>query len=204
MYKNGMNPYDGDIFHQSPLFLFFNNFLIQNLEQYLWVFFILVDLVTVIVLRKAAVEFIAKQVQQQNSIEKAENVDELLLNEKDVSTIPYYVAVVYLMNPYSILNCVGQTTTVWSNFLLALYFYGLSKKQIFLTVTVLALETQQNLYPFVLIVPAALYFCRDRMNAKLVFVQTIVMFVAVFLGVNYLGFMFFSDFNFINSTYGFM
>lgn len=135
----------------------------------------------------------------------AEGTEEIHIKIEDKTNIPFYVAVAFLFNPYSVLNCVGQTSTVWSNFLLAAFFYFLSKKQNIPTVLALALETQKNLYPFVLIVPAALYFSKEenKLN-KFQFVRTIFMFILALAGVNYLGHGIVGNWSFLDATYGFM
>lgn len=127
-----------------------------------------------------------------------------MITKVDLESIPYYVVVSYLMNPYSILNCVGQTTTVFSNFLLAAFFYFLAKKQKLLTVLVLTLESQKNLYPFVLIIPAALYFSTGVKKRMANIFTTIGLFLGTVILVNYLSFLVLKDWSFLDATFGFM
>lgn len=116
-----------------------------------------------------------------------------------------YVAMAYLFNPYSVLNCVGLTTTVWSNFLLAGFFYFLSRKNTVLSCLFLSLETQRNFYPFVLIVPAMLILSKtdDRLN-KNKMLQVFAIYLCTFIGLNYGAFYLIQDWNFLNATFGFM
>lgn len=117
-----------------------------------------------------------------------------------------YVAVAYLFNPYSVLNCVGQTTTVWSNLLLASFLYALARRQTFFACLFLALETQKNLYPFALIVPAALILSENvektRRRAKMIRIGLI--YVGILGGANFGGFLIVNNWTFVDATYGFM
>lgn len=143
--------------------------------------------------------------QQSSTITKlAKNIDQLLLQEIDRDKVPFHILLAYLFNPYSILNCVGQTTTVLSNFLLAVFFFGLSRKHRLLSCLALALETQNNLYPFVLLLPAAIQFSENSKFKKSHFISTIVIFIALMLGINCLCFLIIGNWTYIDSTIGFM
>lgn len=111
----------------------------------------------------------------------------------------------YLFNPYSVLNCVGLTTTVWSNFLLAGFYYFLSRKNTFLSCLFLSLETQRNFYPFVLIVPAMLILSKnDHGFSKIKMLLVLFTYLCTFIGLNYASFYLIQDWNFLNATFGFM
>lgn len=124
----------------------------------------------------------------------------------DLTEIPVYVTMAYLFNPYSVLNCVGLTTTVWSNFLLAGFFYFLSRKNSILSCLFLALETQRNFYPFVLIVPAMLILSKsgEQLMNKAKMVQVLFIYLFVFIGLNCASFYLIKDWNFLSATFGFM
>lgn len=126
------------------------------------------------------------------------------MHESDIEEVPFYCALVYLFNPYSILNCVGQTTTVWSNFLLALMIFALSKRLKMLCLFALALETQKNFYPFVLIVPIALAFSENKTSKNLNRVSTIITFIAILGILNYAAFLQMKSWKFLDSTFGFI
>lgn len=57
LYKDGINPYDGDIFHESPVGLALYSQLIDYASSYLPAVFIIVDLVTGHLLYLTAVEY---------------------------------------------------------------------------------------------------------------------------------------------------
>lgn len=134
----------------------------------------------------------------------APGTEEIQNSEQDTLDIPFYCALTYLFNPYTILSCLGQTTTVWSNFLLAAMMLALSTNTRFLTLTLLALETQKNLYPFILVVPIA-FVLSERANSKnLHRCLTVAAFIGIFSTLNYLAFLQMGDWKFLDSTFGFI
>jgi GPI-anchor transamidase subunit U len=122
------------------------------------------------------------------------------MQEIDLTEIPFYCALAYLFNPYSILNCVGQTTTIWSNFLLSTMVLALAKEQKLICLLALALETQKNFYPMILIVPIALSFSSKAISRAF----TILSFIAILIGLQYLSFHLMGSWKFLDSTYGFI
>jgi phosphatidylinositol glycan class U len=131
----------------------------------------------------------------------AEGTEEIKVQESDINDIPFYCLLAYLFNPYSILNCVGQTTTIFSNFLLSVMIFALSRRWKMLCFVALALEVQKSFYPFILIVPIALAFsdgCKVRLTTL------IATFAAIFGGLNYLAFMQMGNWQFLDSTFGFI
>ncbi|KXJ69629.1 hypothetical protein RP20_CCG026370 [Aedes albopictus] len=127
LYANGTNPYDGDLYHQNPFVLVSVWFLLEKLSAFVSVIFIQLEVGTILMLKSAAGIFIRKLYDNQRSqlASFAKGTKELQISPDDVRAVPYYVALAYMFNPYSILNCVGQTTTVLSNFLLALFLLGI-------------------------------------------------------------------------------
>lgn len=65
--------------------------------------------------------------QQKDKLTYADDVEDALLKEDDVSLAPLYVLSAYLFNPYCVLNCTGKTTTVLSNLFLSIVFYTMLK-----------------------------------------------------------------------------
>lgn len=100
-----------------------------------------------------------------------------------------------------------MTTTVWSNLFLAAFFFFLSHRNILLSCLFLALETQRNMYPFVLIVPCVLILSdegsgrasRIGKGARVCFV-----YVAMMLAGFYFGIVVMKNNSFLRATYGFM
>ena len=153
----------------------------------------------------------------------ADGTDQLRIKADDIASIPLFVAIAYLFNPYSTLNCVAQTSTVWSNLFLAGYFYFLSTKRTFWCCLCLALETQRNFYPFVLIVPAALQqsekpFVEKKDDDEVAVrgqlyrfefewkkaISVVCCFIGLLVATHLSGFWIINDWSYLDATYGFM
>lgn len=63
--------------------------------------------------------------QEHEKCRYAECISKLILTKEELRMAPIYVASAYLFNPYTVLSCAAQTTTVFANFFLALYFYSM-------------------------------------------------------------------------------
>lgn len=130
------------------------------------------------------------------------------MQESDLQEIPFNCALAYLFLPYSILNCVGKTSTLFSNFLLAATWYSMSKNYMILCLFSLALEAQKNFYPLILIVPVALAFADRNSQEKGAKIKTtlwaIFLFAGIFAGLQYYSFLLMNGWQFLDSTYGFM
>lgn len=155
--------------------------------------------------------------QQQNLKHMAKDTEELQIQVTDLVDVPGLVLIAYLFNPYTIFNCVAQTTTVWSNVFLAGYFYFLSRKQLLPCCLCLALEAQRNFYPIVLIVPAALYLSQveiertdgadsdERTTFSWKRIARVSLAFLGTLGVTHsAAYAIANDWTFLDATYGFM
>ena len=76
---------------------------------------------------------VQEETQARESKDYAKGVDKILLSKSDFQTAPIYVMSVYLFNPFTVLNCVGYTTTTFANFLLAIVFLSMLKGKDFLS-----------------------------------------------------------------------
>lgn len=127
------------------------------------------------------------------------------MQDSDLTEIPFFCALAYLFNPYSVLNCVGQTTTIWSNFLLSAVLLALAKQNRLLCLLALALETQKNFYPAILVVPVALSFSDSSKSKILSRTFTISTFFGILGGLQLFSFQLMENsWKFIDSTYGFI
>lgn len=62
LYKNNVNPYSGDLYHENPLILYASNFLIQNAGAYIPYIFVACDLFCAFLLYRMAKELIPQMV----------------------------------------------------------------------------------------------------------------------------------------------
>ncbi|KAG5676334.1 hypothetical protein PVAND_006177 [Polypedilum vanderplanki] len=206
LYDNGIDPYDGDIFHESPFILIAANFLLKNFGEFISLILIIIDLLSAVFIYYGS-KSISKRNYERQQLEVstyAKGTEEIQFSKSDIDNIPFICAFAYLFNPYSILNCVGQTTTVWSNFLLSVVIYSMSKNMKFICLLALAFETQKNFYPFVLIVPIALAFSENDKSKNLKRIITVVTFASIFGLLNYIAFTYMGNWKFLDSTFGFI
>lgn len=187
-----------------------SNFLITRCPTLIPYLFILLDLLTAVVLYHMA-KWAVRQMYDTEMVAIRDGVylnagtEKIRMSTGDLTSIPVYVALVYLFNPYTVLNCVGQTTTVWSNLLLATYFWSLTRRQSLVMCVSLALETQRNMYPFVLIVPGIVLLSEGaRPHRWMRAVQIFNAYALVLAMLNVACFTIVKNWSFLYSTYGFM
>ncbi|KAJ9597871.1 hypothetical protein L9F63_011272 [Diploptera punctata] len=162
LYNEGIDPYSGDDFHETPLGLFIFEKMIHHIPQCIGVIFILCDLLTAHILYQTAKAFMNELYSRQTKEKSkyAKDAGSLLLKKPDLALPPVYVASAYLFNPYIIFSCVGQTTTVFANFCLALTYLSMIKGKRIICCSILALATFQSMYPATLLVPASIYLAQ--------------------------------------------
>ncbi|CAB3363719.1 Hypothetical predicted protein [Cloeon dipterum] len=206
--KNGISPYEGDLFHETPLGLFFYSWLLTLKQPLLDLFFILMDAATCLCLQSVAASYSAQAVakEKENKKKYSEDSHGIILTEEQVQRVPLYVVFCFNFNPFSILSCVGKTTTVVNNFFVALTLLSMCKGWMFLCCAALALATYQTFYSMVFIVPSCMYIIQLKKIKKswpviLIMVTTF----GVFLGsLLYLSMVFTDSWTFLSSTYKFL
>ncbi|XP_063216552.1 phosphatidylinositol glycan anchor biosynthesis class U protein isoform X4 [Bacillus rossius redtenbacheri] len=165
----GVDPYAGDLFHESPLGLVAYGWLIRGLSSWLGPVFVACDLATAHLLYCTARCYMA-QLRERQARERchyATDCEALLLKEEGLELAPVYVASAYLFNPYNVLSCVGMTTTVFANLCLAATFLFMVQGRRLPCCFFLAVATLQSLYPAVLLVPASIYVARQAGHMRL-------------------------------------
>ena len=81
--------------------------------------------------------------------------------------------------------------------------FTLAKKQKLMCLVALALETQKNIYPAVLIVPVALSFSESSKSKIMSRIFTVTLFAGMMVGLQFLSFTLMSNWNFLEATYDF-
>lgn len=204
--NDNINPYKGDIFHESPLVLHLFKFIlsheivyIQNSVPYI---FVICDVISALLLYYMAQSYMVQMVQteKENQHTYAKNISRILINTEDFVNVPKYVVLAYLYNPFSILNCICLTSTVFANLFLCLFFYSFVTRKPLLSGVALTLTVQQNIYPITLLVPACVHFSHGKKSWK-IFLTGFFLSYIFFL---HLGFVLMNhDISFISATYGF-
>ncbi|KAI8588935.1 GPI transamidase subunit PIG-U [Geranomyces variabilis] len=184
LYQHGIPPYEGGVFHQAPLLLIVFNFLPPILIPLV---FILLDYWIARALVAVAIHKRALQI--------AEPVDSIL-HPDDIGSM-------YLLNPYSIMTCLAQSTLLFT--LLAMVTglqYAIAGKRA-ASMMCLAIAAYLSLYPVMMVAPAVLLLaqrraisvcCRLKAAAPL-----FLGFLATLLGLSYL---LIGSWEFLPSTYG--
>ena len=155
-----VSPYSGEIFHETPLFLYLYKYLNELSPILLSLVFILCDYAT-----GAALGFIASnQLQHLHDLEKPrtaelkdpEDRQQLEVNEEEISSVGFKVFAFYLLCPYSILACVGHSTGVFANLLIALSLLFATLNHRFLASIFVSLLAFNSFHSLVLVLPVAL------------------------------------------------
>ena len=136
LWDSGMNPYEGDLFHEYPISLQFYKLILSYFNVDLA--FCVTDIITAILLHQS----IFRQLLTDN---------ETYQTSKQRST---WVFLAYLFSPLTIMSCAGQSTTIYTNFLIALILFTLSIKAFrALTCVLCALLACNNIYYAPLTIP---------------------------------------------------
>lgn len=203
LYQEGINPYDGDIFHETPLALVIFDHMLRTIPRYIGLVFIFTDLLTSYLLFLTARNFMQEESlkQEKEKTSYAPGTERLLLSEYDQCYAPIYVLSAYLFSPYTVLSSVGFSTTTFGNLCLATVFYSMIKRYRIIACTSLALATLQSLYPVVLIVPVCLYMCKGTQRKFLSCFITVLTYTLVLGGLIFLSFTIIGDWSFYQSIY---
>ncbi|XP_050441765.1 phosphatidylinositol glycan anchor biosynthesis class U protein [Adelges cooleyi] len=156
LYNQNINPYDGDLFHETPLVLIFFSYLTSTLsELHIYLVFIVCDVITAIILYYTSKIYTENLLKEQLRIKDVhiKQSTELLIPIHFAVVNPVYVCSVYLLNPYTVLNCVAKTTTVFNNLFLAICLFAMVKRQTILGSFSLALASLSTFYTFGLVAP---------------------------------------------------
>ncbi|KAK6620363.1 hypothetical protein RUM44_006764 [Polyplax serrata] len=205
LYNREIDPYSGDLFHESPIILIICRFLLNHLGPVVEAVFVAMDVLVAYLLYKTAAMYISQiKNEEESKLKKGvfcKASENLIVTEEDAQNIPAYVAFSYLFNPYIILNCAALTTTNFSNLLLAGVFYSMVKRRQFICVLLLSLIAQQSFYLFTLLVPVCLQFYNFEKTKKCIF-QILITFTVIFAGLLGLCYSISGSWKFIESTYG--
>ena len=144
LYRRGVSPYDGGLFHQAPLLL-----VIFDLIPWPGLIFTALDLVNAL-----AIERITESGESvQTRYFKSPRADDRF----DAATL----AATYLLNPFTIIACLGRSTTAFTNAAIIQAISSAVQGRAVHTTLALALATYLSMYP-VLLLPPLLLLCWDR------------------------------------------
>ena len=206
LYNFGIDPYTGDLFHETPIGLYIFNLIQWYLPHWiLFILFIFTDLLTALLLALTAKHYateLASRKEEKLCNENAQSDDD----SSAVSTSMMYVSAGYLFNPYIILNCVGHTTTVFTNLLYSVALISLTNSSIFWSCLSISLLTLQGLYPISLMVPAVIYIARSKSTKQRrnVVILIVTVFASMLTALLCISYYIMGSWSFVWSTIGFI
>lgn len=213
LYGIDIDPYSGDLFHESPIGLVIFTLMQKTLSRFtLYILFILTDLSTAWILAATAKFYVTELIAR----EKEEKLQHPTNCTKDkaytsvasvtASTPTLYIPAAYLLNPFIVSNCVGLTTTVFTNFLLSIALYSMIRRSIVWCSFSIALLTLQGLYPITLIVPATIYIANVKSGNSngLNIVKILITFFTILIALFYISYYIMGSWSFLQSTIGFI
>ncbi|XP_050588523.1 phosphatidylinositol glycan anchor biosynthesis class U protein [Bombus affinis] len=206
LYNYGIDPYTGDLFHETPIGLYIFNFIQQYLSQWvLFCLFVSIDLLTAVFLGLTAKQYTTELVSKQKEEEKLCNENKEIHNDASVvHTAMMYVSAGYLFNPYIILNCVGHTTTVFTNLLYSIALVSMTRS-IFWNCLSISLLTLQGLYPASLIVPTIIYIARSNSTKQRINIANyLIVFASMLTILLFISYYIMGSWSFISNTFGFI
>ncbi|XP_050521926.1 phosphatidylinositol glycan anchor biosynthesis class U protein [Daktulosphaira vitifoliae] len=208
LYNQNINPYDGDLFHETPLALIFFSFLTSKLSQfYISLIFIVCDLLTAFILYLTSKIFTKNLLKNQVEIKHTymKQFSSLLIPDYFAEINPVYVCSVYLLNPYTVLSCVSKTTTVFNNLFLAIFLYAMVKRQRLLGSVSLVLASLSTFYTFGLVAPLMIS-CAPTENKKKTgsYIITFLVCLLISCALLYVCFIIMGEWMFLDSVYGFI
>uniref|UniRef100_A0A2S2QLQ1 Phosphatidylinositol glycan anchor biosynthesis class U protein n=1 Tax=Sipha flava TaxID=143950 RepID=A0A2S2QLQ1_9HEMI len=208
LYNENINPYEGDLFHETPLALVFFSYLTSILSDfYVTLVFIGCDILTAFVLYSTSKIYTKNLIIQQTKTKNIYNKEfNKLLIPDDFSVInPVYVCSVYMLNPYTVFSCIARTTTVFNNLFLALCLYAMVKRQRLLGCLSLVLASLPTFYTFGLVAPLMIS-CASTDSKKKTgsFLITFLTCVAISCTFLYICYTIMNEWTFLDSVYGFI
>lgn len=163
--------YSGDTFHGQPLFLHLYRFLLSpGIKEYLNIFFIALDVLTSCILVLSSycqlMDMIEWETGQLGKLNR-KDMNEIGMNASKILGMSVKVGILYLLNPFSILCCVGRSIGVIDNFLVSLLLLSAITNQRMISCLVAALLTYQCLHCVVLIIPVFMILEQQRVKERI-------------------------------------
>lgn len=180
MKRLNIQPYNGDTFHESPLFFKFYQLLLNHLNEfYIAVLFIIIDVATAFILSKVAITQLIKMENSEQTLmeqhrktiqetrkEKEEKIlNNLIIKSELAVESAEWIISIYLLSPYSILPCVAQSTSVINNFLISLILHQANNGHRYLSLSLLALSSLNTFYTLILL-PSVILILEKEFNNK--------------------------------------
>ena len=163
---HGVSPYDGDTFHEAPLLLYFYRWLLINWSHLIPKMFLVADVLTAILLSRSCSQQLADTIDwESEAIDSLEDENlrrKLTIHQSRISDLSSAAGISYLLLPYTILSCVGLSTSTLNNFTIAFIIYTATKNLRIISMASAAFYAHTSMYGVVLVVPAILTIEHQR------------------------------------------
>ncbi|KAI8913517.1 GPI transamidase subunit PIG-U, partial [Gorgonomyces haynaldii] len=182
LFDHGLNPYEQDLYHASPLMLALFSKLSPVISMLL---FFLIDygIARMLMIGVAHWKDTTKPM-------------DYLIDPNDVATL-------YLLNPYSVLVCISQNIQLIESLCIMGAFYFAIKNKRYLSGLCVAIATYQSLYPIVILAPCCLFLSKTRKIPVQSALAQLLLPTLFFLGgLLYLSHLLIGDWSFLKQTYG--
>ncbi|KAG5867392.1 hypothetical protein JTB14_022930 [Gonioctena quinquepunctata] len=201
--SNGINPYSGDLLHETPLSLYIYKNVLELFQGRTHLMFLTFDIITGLVLYFITQKFVSELYKEEEAakISYAKDAVESFLKPEKLRMSPYYALLSFLFNPFTLLSCVGYSTTVFHNLYLSLALISMVQGVPIVCGIFLAFCISTSFYPMVLVIPVYLYFSYIHKStvkgviSALTVVFTIVLVVAFCTDYG-------KDFSYLRNVYG--
>jgi phosphatidylinositol glycan class U len=194
-YLHGRSPYNGGVYHQSPLLLALFSLLPSDKANHLWaanILYTVLDVVVALYLSQIAVVLNALERHKKNNEQQS-------TNSIDESFSPAIVAALYLFNPYTLLSTLSRSTLLFSNAAVAGAIHSAVIQKPGRAVILLALGSALSVYP-IYIAPALITLAnKHSQRPVLPMVVSFVVAIGMFLWISHLPT---GSWDFVSSTYG--
>ncbi|MFH4975147.1 hypothetical protein AB6A40_001856 [Gnathostoma spinigerum] len=188
LYRNGISPYDGDLFYYQPTVLYVFEKII-DFPVVVYCLFIVADILCSEFLSLAASSYL-------DLLPKHPEKDNQNL---EIHRIPDLVCKCYLLNPISICSCTILSFSVVTNAVMAVFIFAFTKGHLVLMSVLLGLLAHLSLYPAILIGAVCTRFTSN--NQRLIAVLTAFLSFIIFQAAG----AYMIDYEFhIDATYGFL
>ncbi|CAG9837309.1 unnamed protein product [Diabrotica balteata] len=198
-----INPYNGDVLHETPLSLYLYKTSLQLFQGKVHLIFITLEITTSVVLYYTIKRFAAViyEEEERNKNTFSKDAEDNLLKSEKIFRTPYYVLLAYLFNPYTLLNSVGFSTTVFYNFYLSVVLFSMVYGLPVVCGVFLAMAASVSFYPLVLLLPASFYY-KQIFRSTLKTVTCVISFIVASLWIVLVCSDNGNDFSYIRNVYG--
>ncbi|CCJ29048.1 unnamed protein product [Pneumocystis jirovecii] len=188
LYEHGISPYNDNSFHHTPLLLALFSVirLISNSQFLVSLLYTIIDLFSAWFL--------------------LDLTNSTILKDHSINPwMKYFTIFSFLLNPYSIVSCVGMSTAIFTNCSIFASLSYLQCRKSLQSIFFLAIATYLSFYPILLLPPLILILHKNNTRkTDISTTKSIILFFAALLLLLLLSFITTGSWDFLSATYGFI